>query len=180
MALRAVCSSPGLPLHNLRPILIKQRRAVGAACFAASVNRIYVNGTLFFGANDGIHGWELWKSDGTDAGTTMIADMYAGPGLSERDNMIGLNESLYFTATGPDGRRALWRSDGMAAGTQPVRADCDIGAVEYGGLIPMTSLPYAFTPTTTPTPATTLSTPTEQSAAVSASGAALKHEYQVP
>jgi len=34
-----------------------------------------VNGTLFFTADDGIHGWELWKSDGTTAGTLMVKDI---------------------------------------------------------------------------------------------------------
>src|SRR5262249_25534352 len=34
-----------------------------------------VNGTLFFTANDGVHGQELWKSDGTAAGTVMVKDV---------------------------------------------------------------------------------------------------------
>ena len=31
-----------------------------------------VGSTLFFSARDGIHGMELWKSDGTASGTTML------------------------------------------------------------------------------------------------------------
>lgn len=36
------------------------------------------NGKLIFSANDGVHGVELWASDGTEAGTSMIAEFYAG------------------------------------------------------------------------------------------------------
>ena len=34
-----------------------------------------LNGTMYFNANDGIHGTQLWKSDGTAAGTTMVTDL---------------------------------------------------------------------------------------------------------
>jgi ELWxxDGT repeat protein len=37
-----------------------------------------VNGMLYFSANDGTHGTQLWKSDGTVAGTTMVQDIYPG------------------------------------------------------------------------------------------------------
>ncbi len=83
----------------------------------------YVNGMLFFTANDGVNGWELWKSDGTSGGTALLADLYPGYGSSQPQELIGLNDALYFSATGPDGERALWRSDGTPAGTQPVRSD---------------------------------------------------------
>ena len=39
-----------------------------------------VNGTLFFTANDGTNGTELWKSDGTAAGTVLVKDINPGSG----------------------------------------------------------------------------------------------------
>ena len=39
-------------------------------------NLTNVNGTLlFFVPNDGTHGYELWKSDGTSAGTVLVKDI---------------------------------------------------------------------------------------------------------
>lgn len=41
-----------------------------------------VDGTLFFWADDGSSGWELWKSDGTESGTLMVKDINPGSGDS--------------------------------------------------------------------------------------------------
>ena len=37
-----------------------------------------VNGVLFFSPDDGVNGGELWKSDGTAAGTVLVKDIFPG------------------------------------------------------------------------------------------------------
>jgi ELWxxDGT repeat protein len=76
-----------------------------------------VNGKLFFTANDGLHGTELWKSDGTSTGTVMVKDINPGPTGSNPLYLTNVNGALFFTADdGIDGME-LWKSDGTAAGT---------------------------------------------------------------
>jgi ELWxxDGT repeat protein len=93
-----------------------------------------VNGVLFFSASDGNsssnHGNELWRTDGTAAGTYMVADIYSGNHDSNPDQLINANGILFFSAS--DGNNAashgteLWRSDGTAVGTYMV-ADINPG-----------------------------------------------------
>jgi ELWxxDGT repeat protein len=76
-----------------------------------------VNGTIFFTADDGVHGRELWKSDGTEAGTMMVKDINPGAGSSSPLVLRNENGTLYFRANdGVDGTQ-LWKSDGTEAGT---------------------------------------------------------------
>src|SRR6202023_2563521 len=59
---------------------------------------VNVNGTLFFPANDGVHGAELWQSNGTAAGTVMIKDINAGPANSYPFDLVNANGTLFFSA----------------------------------------------------------------------------------
>jgi ELWxxDGT repeat protein len=79
-----------------------------------------VNGTLYFAANDGTHGTELWKSDGTAAGTTLVSDINPGNGASYPQNLTNVNGELFFTANDGTTGAELWKSDGTAGGTTMV------------------------------------------------------------
>ena len=80
-----------------------------------------VNGTVYFTANDGVHGNELWKSDGTAAGTVLVKDISSGAGTSYPSNLTNVNGTLYFSANDGVNGRELWKSDGTAAGTVMVK-----------------------------------------------------------
>lgn len=79
-----------------------------------------VGTTLYFIATDGIHGYELWKSDGTEAGTQMVIDLTPGTASTSISQMASYNNQLYFSARDGNGTE-LWKSDGTAAGTVMVR-----------------------------------------------------------
>ncbi|MFO0845224.1 MAG: ELWxxDGT repeat protein, partial [Gemmataceae bacterium] len=96
-------------------------------------NLTNVNGTLYFSAYDG-QGNELWKSDGTAAGTSMVKDIYPGyfggsvyPNSSNPTQLTNVNGTLYFSANDGTTGEELWKSDGTAAGTIPV-ADINPGS----------------------------------------------------
>ena len=82
------------------------------------VNLVIIDSNLFFQTTDGGHGAELWKSDKTSAGTSMIKDINTSPGFSSNPSGFAeLNGALCFTANDGAHGPELWKSDGSAAGT---------------------------------------------------------------
>ncbi|MDH3638961.1 MAG: S-layer homology domain-containing protein, partial [Gammaproteobacteria bacterium] len=79
-----------------------------------------VNGTLFFSANDGSIGNELWKSDGSASGTVLVKDINPA-GTSDPQSFALVNNTIYFSAFDGSSGRELWKSDGTASGTIRVR-----------------------------------------------------------
>jgi ELWxxDGT repeat protein len=61
-------------------------------------NLTAINGVTYFAADDGVVGKELWKTDGTTAGTLLIKDIYAGTIGSNPNTFIEMNGIIYFQA----------------------------------------------------------------------------------
>src|SRR5688500_15597484 len=81
-----------------------------------------VCGTRSRVGHDGTHSLELWKSDGTAAGTVLVKDINpstAFGGGSSPFELTAVGGTLYFTAFDGVGgiNIALWKRDGTAAGT---------------------------------------------------------------
>ena len=84
---------------------------------AGTANSVAVMGSLaFFCSIDADHGAELWRTDGTPAGTAMVADLAPGPDSSSPASLTRLGDQLVFFAR-RGGVVELWRSDGTQAGT---------------------------------------------------------------
>jgi ELWxxDGT repeat protein len=72
---------------------------------------------VFFRASDGTTGTELWKTDGTEAGTVLVKDINPGAGNSSPDNFYIADGRLFFTASDGTNGTEIWTTDGTAAGT---------------------------------------------------------------
>jgi ELWxxDGT repeat protein len=90
-------------------------------------------GVVFFVACEPDHGWELWRTDGTEAGTVMVEDIDTRPvtALAGSDGCLDagwrhqdlreMRGRLYFLGDDGGAGVGLWQSDGTAAGTRLVR-----------------------------------------------------------
>jgi len=80
-----------------------------------------LGGRVYFPADDGIHGWELWRSDGTREGTAMVVDLLPGEWGAIVSHLIAYRDRVYFLAEDLEHGVELWSSDGTAEGTHLVR-----------------------------------------------------------
>lgn len=92
-------------------------------------------GALYFVARDSDHGFELWRSDGTVAGTHLVADIRPGSQGSSVEWLTEYKGQVWFAADDGQHGGALWRTDGTAAGTvlaiDPVPSSASNAAPEH-------------------------------------------------
>jgi ELWxxDGT repeat protein len=98
-----------------------------------------VGNRVFFDAEDGVHGRELFVSDGTVDGTHMVKDIYRGSGsglrfdsgLLDANSLTAVGDRLFFVARDGSNGTGLYVTDGTSAGTQRVvrRQQCDAGSL---------------------------------------------------
>ncbi len=74
-------------------------------------NLAAVGDLLYFAADDGTTGNELWKSDGTSAATFSIADINPAGAASSPNDFTVVGNTVYFAANNTLTGRELWKTD---------------------------------------------------------------------
>ena len=82
---------------------------------------VNLNGVTLFAATDPARGTELWRTDGTAAGTSLVKDIAPGQASSSPQDLVQFDGAVYFAVRGPDGG-GIWKTDGTAPGTTEVVA----------------------------------------------------------
>lgn len=83
-----------------------------------------LNNKILFRANTAAEGYELWSSDGTAAGTTLLKDIYPGSNSGASALFfegIVFNGKYYFPGEDATNGEELWSTDGTGSGTQMVK-----------------------------------------------------------
>jgi CSLREA domain-containing protein len=103
-------------LYLVKDIELYQATWTPAPAFTAVMDNI-----MYFSGDDGVHGFELWRTNGAESGTSLVKDINPGLEGSTPFELIVINDILYFTADDGVHGYELWRSDGTAAGTTLVK-----------------------------------------------------------
>lgn len=84
-------------------------------------NLVEYNGLVYFDAMDSNNGNPLWVTNGSEAGTTKLADLYPNITCSDINYMTVFNGSLFFAASTEANGQELFVSNGTTAGTNIIK-----------------------------------------------------------
>ena len=138
--------------HMVKDINVNGSGGLTDTAIYSNSGMVVFNGALYFAATDGTHagnhGTELWKSDGTDAGTVLVADIRSDINSSQPTDLQVVGNSLYFVAYDDSTNPGLWRLD--AGSTTPVEIATDysyyqgFNGFSYAGLAPSSTIPSYY------------------------------------
>src|SRR5262249_5981047 len=87
-------------------------------------NSAPLHGVLYFSGWDPAHGSEVWRSDGTAAGTYRVTDVCPGRCDSRPGEIRAVGDLLYFSADDGFSGEELWVSDGVPGHERRVKDVC--------------------------------------------------------
>ncbi|NOK63452.1 MAG: hypothetical protein GFH25_541276n9 [Chloroflexi bacterium AL-N10] len=104
------------PIPPTQPTVIKDINITTLSSSPSSITPY--KDRFFFIANDGHRGYELWISNGTEAGTQMVKDIVPGKKSSNPSRLTIIGDRLFFTVNEDrTDNNELWVSDGTSKGT---------------------------------------------------------------
>jgi len=133
IAAGSVSSHPNYDPTDYRPVL-RELNDIGTP---GRFSMMEYDGKLYFAANDGVNGNELWSYDAATNTAVMVWDINAGGGDSDPHFLTVYNNRLYFTAYTPQYGRAWYEYDpgGSSVNQQPVAV---ASASPISGTAPLT------------------------------------------
>jgi ELWxxDGT repeat protein len=81
--------------------------------FLSAAQLTLIGETLYFTANDGLSGHELWKSDGSEAGTVLVKDIRTGTSGSIPESLTNVDGMLYFVANNGTNSKEVRKGNGI-------------------------------------------------------------------
>ncbi len=99
--------SAGGPLLDLTPV---------GTSFPLIAGRI--GSQMLFVVSGGVHGSEMWATDGTAGGTRLLVDIYPGARNGAGHLFTRLDDTIYFAAEEPGSARTIWQTKGTSASTR--------------------------------------------------------------
>lgn len=106
-----------VPAEALTPRLVKDINLNPRSSGSKPEGYVAVGGVAFFTATDAVTGRELYRTDGTAAGTFQVVDACPGPCIGGSGFVAQNGRSYFFTAESGEPGRELWVSDGLPANT---------------------------------------------------------------
>ena len=125
------------PVAAQTPYLVKEIHPGPFGAGAVDGTLVNLEGLACFLGDDGQHGRQLWRSDGTEPGTFRLTDLGNTPAL-----MTGAGAMLFFRGEDPASGGELWKTDGTLQGTGLVK---DIWPGDHFGVWPSEIVPVGST-----------------------------------
>jgi ELWxxDGT repeat protein len=107
--------------------------------YDGNLRGVQLGGAFYFAPVVDAYGGELWKSDGTTAGTMMVKNIRTGEIPANIDFITAAGSTVFFAAEDGIHGRQLWKSDGTLNGTVMVKDWSSTGGYVdyYGGMAAM-------------------------------------------